>query len=325
METLRKPVGGFFGLELPQKGSVYHDSALALANGRTCFNVLIERVSPSKVYLPFYCCDTLTITLDRQDVPYEFYAIDTNFDPVSIPELLDTELLVIINYFGLKPQTSTRLSKQFGMKLVIDNTQAFFEKSYGSTWVFNSARKFFGVPDGGFLYSPQFLMDKYSANEPVVTDHLWLSISGRHEEAYEIFRKNEALQSSERYGMSELTRRLLYGVDFPSVARARKRHFRMLDYVLRPYNRISKELLNEVPTVVPFCYPLLLDKTIKKEDLFSNKIYLPTFWTDVLNRNTEGYDFEKSLVNNLLILPVDHRLEEPDLRLMMNLLLKMLV
>jgi hypothetical protein len=324
METLRKPVGGFFGLELPQKGSVYHDSALALANGRTCFNVLIERVKPTKVYLPFYCCDTLTITLEKQNVPYQFYAIDENFDPINAPEPSDKELLVIINFFGLKPQTSVKLSQQFGMRLVIDNTQAFFEKSYSSTWVFNSARKFFGVPDGGFLYSPQYLMDKYSANEPVMTDHLWLSISGKHEEAYEIFRKNEALQSSEHYGMSELTRRLLYGVDFPSVARARKRHFRMLDYVLRPHNKIPHELLNEVPTVVPFCYPLLLDKAIEKEKLFSHKIYLPTFWTDILKRNIEGYDFEKSLVSNLLILPVDHRLEEPDLKHLINLLLELL-
>jgi hypothetical protein len=324
METMRKPVGGFFGLELPQKGSVYHDAALALANGRTCFNVLIERVRPTKIYLPFYCCDTLLRAAEKQDVPYEYYAIDAQLDPVNIPKLLDTELLVIINFFGLKPQTSAAFSAQLGMQLVIDNTQAFFEKSYGLTWVFNSARKFFGVPDGGFLYSPQYLTDKYSANEPVATDHLWLSVCGKYEEAYKVYQQNEALQSSEQYGMSELTRRLLYGVDFPAVARARKRHFRMLDYVLRRYNKIPETLLNQVPSVVPFCYPLLLDKPIKKEDLFNNKIYIPTFWTDILHRNTEGYEFEKSLVNNLLILPVDHRLEEPDLRHMLDLLLPLL-
>jgi hypothetical protein len=324
METMRKPVGGFFGLELPRKGSVYHDAALALANGRTCFNVLIERVKPTKVYLPFYCCDTLIRALEKQDVPYEFYAIDAQLDPVNVPNLEDTELLVIINFFGLKPQTSAAFSAQLGMQLVIDNTQAFFEKSYGLTWVFNSARKFFGVPDGGFLYSPQYLTDTYSANEPVATDHLWLSVCGKYEEAYKVYQQNEALQSSEQYGMSELTRRLLYGVDFPAVARARKRHFRMLDYVLRRHNKISEKLLNQVPTVVPFCYPLLLDKPIKKENLFNNKIYIPTFWTDILRRNTEGYDFEKSLVNNLLILPVDHRLEEPDLRHMLDLLLPLL-
>ena len=318
METQNKRVGGFFELELPQKGSVYHDSALAMANGRTCFKILMELTRPTKVFLPFYCCNTLVVTLERQHIPFAFYALNSDFEPLEIPDLLPSELFVYINYFGLKSDASLALSQQLDGQLVLDNTQAFFEKSYGLTWSFNSTRKFFGVPDGGFLYSPQYIDEKYEPNEPIITDHLWLSFNGKYEEAFRQYQQNETLQTHERNGMSELTKRILFGVDFPNVARSRKRHFRMLDHAFRPINKIPHSLLDAVPPAVPFCYPLLLEQPIDRNALYENKIYVPTFWAEMLTRNTEGYDFEKSLVNNLLILPIDHRLAEVDLKRMVE-------
>ena len=318
----RKPVGGFFELELPKKGSLFHDSALALANGRVCFRVLLERIKPSKVFLPFYCCDMLIQPLTELSIPHEFYAINDQFDPVNVPYLADSELFVFVNYFGLKTQTARRLSKLLGEQLVIDNTQAFFEKSYGLTWAFNSARKFFGVPDGGFLYSPHYLEDRYVPNKPIVTEHLWLSLCGEHEAAFKQYQYSETQQTNVKSGMSDLTKRILYGVDFPNASRARKRHFRILDRALRHLNQMPSEILETVPTVVPFCYPLLLKKPVEKTALYQKRVYIPTFWMEILTRNTEGYDFEKSLVNNLLLLPVDHRLDESDLRHIVESVLK---
>ena len=75
MIATEKPIGGFFELELLAKRTLYHDTALALANGRVCFKVIVERVKPTKVYLPFYCCDSLILPLKEAGIPYEFYAI----------------------------------------------------------------------------------------------------------------------------------------------------------------------------------------------------------------------------------------------------------
>ena len=320
--THNKTIGGFFELELPSKGSLYHDRALALANGRVCFKVLLHRVKPTKVYLPFYCCDSLILPLREANIPYEYYTLNAAFDPTGIPLLGDSELFLYINYFGLKTQTSRKLSKLLGQQLVIDNTHAFFEESYGISWAFNSVRKFFGVPDGGFLYSPQYLEDNYAPNAHIVTEHLWLRLFGKQEDANEFYHQSEAAQTLELKGMSNLTKQILYSVKFIDVARARKKYFKILDRVLRPFNQLPHSMLNLMQDAVPFCYPFLSHKPIDLTMFHEHRIFIPSLWDDVLKRDTEGYVFEKKMSQNLLALPIDHRLNEEDLHRLIEFILQ---
>ena len=322
MTNFNKTIGGFFELELPNKGSLYHDRALALANGRVCFKVLLDCVKPSKVYLPFYCCDSLILPLKEAGISYEFYALNSAFDPMGIPLLGDSELYVYINYFGLKTQTGRKLSKLLGQQLVVDNSHAFFEESYGVSWAFNSVRKFFGVPDGGFLFSPQYLEDNYTPNAHIITEHLWLRLFGKQDDANEFYHQSEAAQTLEVKGMSNLTKQILYSVKFIDVARARKRYFKILDRVLRPFNQVPENILNLVHDAVPFCYPFLSHKPIDKKVFHEHHVYTSSLWEDVLKRNTEGYAFEKKMSQNLIALPIDHRLTEEDLHRLIELVLK---
>ena len=322
MTLHNKTIGGFFELELPSKGSLYHDRALALANGRVCFKVLLDCVKPTKVYLPFYCCDSLILPLQEAEIPFEFYAINSAFDPIGIPLLGDSELFLYINYFGLKTQTGRKLSKLLGQQLVVDNSHAFFEESYGISWAFNSVRKFFGVPDGGFLFSPQYLEDNYKPNPHIITEHLWLRLFGKQEDANEYYYQNEAAQTLEVKGMSNLTKQILYSVKFIDVARARKKYFKVLDRVLGPMNQLPATLLNLVHDAVPFCYPFSSDKMIDKGIFHDQKVFIPNLWEDVLKRNTEGYAFEKKMSRNLIALPIDHRLTEDDLHRLIELVLQ---
>jgi hypothetical protein len=326
MTVTPKVIGGFFELELPAKGTLYHDAALALANGRVCFKVLLERVKPSKVYLPFYSCDSLLLPLHEAEIPYEFYAVNKSFDPVVPLILHDSELLLYINYFGLKAPTARKLSKLFGEQLVIDNTQAFFEESYGASWAFNSSRKFFGVPDGGFLYAPRFVEDKYTPNTQIVTEHLWLRLFGKQEEANTNYQLSEATQTLEVKGMSNMSKQILHTVDFSAVARIRKRHYRQLDRSLRHLNQLPHLLLELVPSAVPFCYPLLLPQPVSQTVFSDNKIFIATLWEEVLTRHTEGvFAFEKLVAQNLLPLPIDHRLDEKDIQRLIESVLAVVV
>jgi hypothetical protein len=323
MTIHQKAIGGFFELELPAKGTLFHDSALALANGRVCFKVLLERVNPTKVYLPFYACDSLLLPLQERQIPYEFYAINAAFDPI-VPLLKeDSELLVYINYFGLKSQTAHRLSKLFGEHLVVDNCQAFFEEAYGASWAFNSARKFFGVPDGGFLYAPSYLEDSYVPNTHIVTEHLWLRLFGKQEEAFLNHQLNEASQTMAVRGISKMSKKILHTVDFSAVARARKRHYRQLDRTFRSINQMPSVVLELIPSAVPFCYPLLLKKVIPRSVFDDHKIFIPTYWKELLTRDTEGYAFEKMITEYLLPLPIDHRLNEQDMTRMIEFVAKL--
>ena len=323
MTIKQKTIGGFFELELPSKGSLYHDGALALANGRVCFKVLLERIKPTKVYLPFYSCDSLILPLLDAKIPYEFYAINRAFDPIGIPLLAESELFVYINYFGLKTQTGYKLSRLLGQQLVMDNTHAFFEESYGISWAFNSVRKFFGVPDGGFLYSPQYLADNYAANEQIITQHLWLGLFDKKDDASKFYQQNEAAQTLDIRGMSNITKQILYAVKFSDVARARKKYFKLLDRVLRPFNQLPPSVLNPLTEAVPFCYPLLLTGTIDRTLFSERNIFIPDLWKEVLSRPTEGgYQLEKMMAQNLIALPIDHRLDDHDVQRMIECVLK---
>jgi hypothetical protein len=314
-----KPIGGFFELELPAKGSLYHDAALPLANGRVCFKAILDRVKPTKVYLPFYSSDSLLAPLKQLNIPFEFYALNSQLEPTALPVLGEKDLLLYINYFGLKSKTVQKIVQLLGEQAVIDNAQAFFEQSYFNSWSFNSARKFFGVPDGGFLYSPQYMEDKFTPNKPFFIDHLWLRLLGKQEEANKIHQQNEENQTLDIKGMSHFTRQILYTVDYSAVTRARKRHYRLLDRALRELNTFSADFLELPQNAVPFCYPFLPKKSVSRDELNHNDIYLTDLWQEVLTRNTEGgYQLEKSWANRLLPLPIDHRLEMPDLQRMID-------
>jgi len=321
MSKTQKPIGGFFELELPQTGTLYHDRALALANGRVCFKALLGQVQPSKVYVPFYACHSLLLPLEEQGIPYSFYGIDEKLDP-EVPPVGDTELFVYINYFGIKNETARKLSGQLGSKLVMDNTQAFFGKSHGNGWAFNSARKFFGVPDGGFLYSPEELGAGYPPNGSVIGEHLMLRHLGKQSEAFAWYQRSEAGQTLELRGMSDISRKILYGVDFPAVARARRHNFRALHEALRPLNAVSEDLLELDAEAVPFCYPFLPSNRIPHGVFHEAGIYVPMLWQEVLDRGIAGYGFEKYFADNLLALPVDHRVDTEDIGRMVALILE---
>ena len=74
-------IGGFIELEFYNGKEIYHPKALALANGRACFNLFLKIYKPKKIYLPYYTCNTLIDPLLLTKTPYEFFEIDKNLDP----------------------------------------------------------------------------------------------------------------------------------------------------------------------------------------------------------------------------------------------------
>ena len=153
---------------------------------------------------------------------------------------------------------------------------------------------------------------------------------GKQEDANEYYYQNETAQTLELKGMSNLTKQILYSVKFIDVARARKKYFKILDRVLRPMNQVPESLLNLVHDAVPFCYPFLCHKPIDKRIFHEQKVFIPNLWEEVLKRNTEpknpykrDYVFEEKMSQNILALPIDHRLTEDDLHRLIELVLQL--
>ena len=114
--------------------------------------------------------------------------------------------------------------------------------------------------------------------------------------------------------MSELTGRLLGGVDYDRARFLRDRNFRALHEMLEPLNRLTIE-----PDAVngPLAYPLLCGREDLRRLLARQRIYVPTYWAEVGER-VPADSREAELARCLSPLPVDQRYDLDDMRRIAN-------
>jgi hypothetical protein len=305
-----KYIGGYFELDMPRGHGGWHHDALALCTGRACMAVILQHDKPRKVRLPFYMCDALLMPMREAGIPVEFYALDARLQPVDLEAPKPGELLVAVNYFGLQSAYVGGLAERYGRRVVADHTQAFFEKPEPGRWAFCSARKFFGVPDGAYLYAPEPLAIRPLPNPQSDIRHLVSRLIGRQQTGYRQVRRYEQGIDCRIRAISPLSERLLAAVDYAEASRRRRANYLVLHAQLAEYNLFDATL----PLgATPFCYPLLLPDVTDRAALARHRLYVPTLWEDVMERKTPGFDFERDFAARLLPLPVDHRYEPDDM------------
>lgn len=296
-----KPIGGFFELELG-KQKEYHTDALKLNLGRNALRYILEARGVKKLYIPFYICDAIIRTLRALKIDYSCYPIDSAFRPVIDFNVNYDEYILIVNYFGI---ANVKIPAGRFKNIIIDNSQAFFEKPGYNTDTFYSPRKFFGVPDGAYLYTTKRLKQRLerdvSAN---YSGHLLMRIDEGPGEAYRTFLKNEKAMSKKPLKiMSNLTETILKSINYGDVIKIRHKNF--LHYH-RSLNKINECKININKIKAPMVYPLLVKNKGLKNYLIKNNIFIATYWKEVKNYARSG-SFESYLVNNLVSLPVDQR------------------
>src|SRR5690606_15776845 len=127
----------------------------------------------------------------------------------------------------------------------IDNAQSFFSHPLPDVDTFYSARKFFGVSDGAYLFSRKkinsnFLID-YSSGR---FGHLLNRIDRGAEAGYPDFLENEALLANQPIKqMSKLTETILKSVHYQFVMQCRVHNLKYLHDKLSTINE-SKILWN---------------------------------------------------------------------------------
>ena len=208
-----KYIGGYFELELPRGGKGFHPEAIALSSGRACLAAILEHKKPRRVHLPFYMCDAVLMPMREAGVPVSFYKLDKGLAPLDLPDPDPRELVIVANYFGLQSAQIKALAKCYGSSLVADHTQAFFEKPDGGYWTFCSTRKFFGVPDGAYLYAPEAMGIRPLPNVKSDIRYLVNRLVGQQQTGYREFQRSEQNIDCCIRLMSRLSERLLAGID----------------------------------------------------------------------------------------------------------------
>jgi len=304
-------IGGFFGLEVSAGDAAWHREALALTSGRACLRAILELARPGRMLVPFYICDAALEPLRRLGIPFEFYGLTASLDPDR--EWPADAAVLYVNYFDLKHREADQAAALLGERAVIDDTQAFYRRGRGHAFSFNSARKFFGVPDGAYAYGSH-VTDIHPAgvNHHAPADHLTTRLEGRQELAYQRYVAAEREVSCELLSPSPLASRLLAGVAYDRAREARRRNFAELHARLAAENTLSLDLTLDADAA-PFCYPFLPSRPSLHESLWRREVFVPRLWPEVVSRPVAGFEWERELAARLLPLPVDHRYGSADM------------
>jgi hypothetical protein len=299
-----KEIGGYFQLEL-SKGNELHKGALRLNTGRNAFEYILKANRYKKIYIPHFTCDVLLAPMQHSNVIYEFYQIDLNLEPVfDYSKIQDDEAFLYTNYFGLKDGFLSKVATSI-KNLVVDNAQSFYSKPINGIDTFYSPRKFFGVPDGGYLYCTKILdaeFEKDISFERLA--HLIKRIDLSAQAGYNNFLSNEEiLTDGPIMLMSNLTKHLLDSIDYKKAASKRKRNFDFLHASLGASNKLKFDLDK---SSVPMVYPYWGDDESLKARLLSEKIYTSTYWPNVTEWTSEDM-LEHQFARNIVYLPIDQR------------------
>lgn len=314
---MNKAIGGYIGLELRQ-GTHYHANALPLNTGRNCFEYILKLRGYKHVLLPYYTCEVMLEPLRKLGISYSFYAIDPSLEPATLPVLHDKEAFVYTNYYGLKQHAVEQLAKHYGPRLIVDNSQAFFAPRINGIDTFYTARKFFGVADGAYVYADTPLDIELPRDESCSRmSHLLTRIDTCAESGYgDYLLHEEQLCNQPIKRMSRLTEHILCSIDYEQVRQRRITNYMVLERALYGSNKLSLDASESVPMVYPYWTE---NGNTLRDELRQQRIYIAKYWKNVLDWNSPA--LERSLANDLLALPVDQRYTPADIETIIPLII----
>lgn len=287
-----------------------HEKAIALNCGRNALAYVIEARKIRKICLPAFLCSSVEEVCGKLGVQVRHYPVTAEFLP-RIPQLQKDEWLYLVNYYGQLPRELTEKIVREHPGTIVDNAQDYFAPPIPGADTLYTCRKYFGVPDGAFLYTEARLERELPLDESFRRMEFLL---GRYERTASEFYGQAAANNKFFAGeplkrMSRLTRNLLHAVDYEEVRKKRNDNFSILAEALGAKNQLSVR-----KTEGAFMYPFLSeDAEAVRKKLLEHKIYIPVLWPNVLTDCPEG-SAEYRLARNILPLPCDQRYGAEDMK-----------
>ncbi|OJX64831.1 hypothetical protein [Dysgonomonas sp. 37-18] len=314
-----KEIGGYFELQL-RKGEHYHKGALQLNTARNCLEYILRAKKYKKIYIPYLNSEVIWEPIKKLGIESEFYSVDSRLNPIFDKELKEDEVFFYSDTYGIKCCTVLQLVKEFGKQLIVDNTHAFFSKPYESIDTIYSPRKFFGLPDGAYLYTDTFLSEELELDFSIPhMTHLMKRIEyGNASAAYQDYLDYcTSLVGQPIKRMSNLASALLSNIDYENLKERQIKNFNYLHYVLGKDNKFEYD--NFPSDTCPLSYMFYSEDRDLRKKLIDNKIYVSTYWKETLGLVEKG-SAEYKIVNYLLPLPCDHRYDEEDMERIINVI-----
>ena len=317
-------IGSFIELQF-EKGKEYYRGERDVArlnSGRAAIRHAARLLGCGTVHLPYYQCDTVRDFLIRSGVTVKYYRIDEAFDPVGL-EPADGEAVLLVNYYGvMSGERMQDLASRF-LRVIIDNSQAFFAAPVDGCMNVYSARKFVGVPDGAYVVGPgaERFTDGYPQGYSSDTSLFLLQRieHGCEGAAYESRTANERrIDAEDVMRMSPLTRAILDGTDYGFIRRKRRENFEIACRLFSDINRIDPTRYYGADCV-PMVYPLVVEDDGLLDRLLAAKHFQGHWWSYILGEPGAG-DFERLLSRYVIPVTIDQRYGEEELRFVRGLI-----
>ncbi|WP_394121450.1 hypothetical protein [Planococcus donghaensis] len=313
-----KEIGGYFGME-ELVNQEFYSGLVALNSGSNALLYLLKARKITKLHIPYYLCDSVSNLLEKYNYEFEYYHVDQEFQPIFDKELEPGEYLYIVNLYGQFTQEKTLALKKHYGQLILDHSQAFFQKPLEGIDTIYSCRKYFGVPDGAYLATDAVLHEEL---EQDISKDRMAHILGRFEgtasEYYADFRSsNDLLAEAPLRKMSKLTRNLMGAIDAERACRIRNENYAYLEKQLGLDNPLNLTMPEGA-----FAYPLLVEDGISvRNRLAEQKIYIPLLWPNVIEDCPEE-SIEYQYAANILPLPCDQRYGIEDMAYLVEMVKK---
>lgn len=309
-------IGGYIEFEkfnLP----MLHEDAIKLNCGRCAFEYIIRAKNIKRIFMPKFMCDSCDAILKKLNVEVCHYSINMDFTPSSI-NIAKDEWIYVVNFYGqLSNEYIEELKRNYG-RLIIDNSQAYFQMPVSGVDTIYTCRKFFGVADGAILYTDSVL-DMYYEQD-ISFDRMRFLLGRFEHNASEFYQEyvanNRFFNDEPIKRMSKLTENLLHGIDYDFIKNRRTTNFRILDSAFKYKNKLKLSVSEGA-----FMYPLYIEKgDVVRKKLQKEKIYIPVLWPAVF-KICDEHETEYEMATNILPLPVDQRYCEEDMRNLIQIII----
>ena len=299
-----REIGGYIELD-KNSGVMFHDEAIKLNCGRNALEYVIKANNIRKILMPYFMCDSCDDVLERNKVQVAYYSIGKDFKPII--NVMSDDWLYVVNYYG---QLSNEYIESLGSRVIVDNTQAYFQITIEGKNTLYSCRKYFGVSDGAILYTDNHI-DVCEQDESFNRMHYILGRFERNANEFysEYITNNNYFKTEPIKKMSKLTKNILTGLDYKKIRDIRTENFSYLDKYLSKTNMLTLSI-----PLGPFMYPYYVKNgELIRKRLIENHIYIPMLWPSVLERcNPNQLEYDMAL--NILPLPIDQRYNIEDMK-----------
>jgi len=299
-------VGGFPNKNLYlKKNKLLSQKRRITLNGRSSLSMMLKYKDIKKILIPYFICDVVLDTLQESNVEYKFYKLNSKLKPYynDLKKNKDYSLL-LLPYFGI-----IKL-KKFKNSIFDLSTSFFYPKD--NIYYFDSIRKFFFVNLGSNLNQEVFTRFQQSKKKQLIF---------KTPKNYNEFLANEKRHMISNCDYSKSISNDYFFLNFKKIKKIREKNFLFFFNHLGLKNKI-KISLNQV--CGPLYYPYLSDNgNLLREYLIEKKIFVPRYWSEILKRkDISKFKFEKYLCKNLVLLPIDERLNIDHLKNIIKELVK---